>query len=57
MKDKYWLNYWHILISKGTSGFISNTLLIQLYDVTSILVNNSIVITLQIHLFHSKSES
>ena len=24
----YWLNYWHILISKDTSGFTSNTLLI-----------------------------
>ena len=23
----YWLNYWHILISKGTSGFTSNTFL------------------------------
>ena len=26
----YWLNYWHILISKGTCGFISNTLLIRI---------------------------
>ena len=25
---EYWLNYWHILISKDTSGFTSNTLLI-----------------------------
>ena len=27
---QYWLNYWHILISKGTSGFSSNTLLIRI---------------------------
>ena len=25
----YWLNYWHILTSKGTSYFTSNTLLIR----------------------------
>ena len=29
VKNKYWLNYWHILISKGLSGFTSNTLLIM----------------------------
>ena len=27
----YWLNYWHILISKGMSGFTSNTLLIRIH--------------------------
>ena len=27
---RYWLNYWHFLISKGTSGFTSNTLLIRI---------------------------
>ena len=26
----YWLNYGHILISKGTSSFTSNTLLIRI---------------------------
>ena len=26
----YWLNYWHILISKDASGFTSNTLLIRI---------------------------
>ena len=26
----YWLNYWHILISKGASGFTSNTSLIRI---------------------------
>ena len=26
----YWLNYRHILVSKGTSGFTSNTLLIRI---------------------------
>ena len=29
-QDFYWLNYWHILISKGTSGFTSNTSLIMI---------------------------
>ena len=28
----YWLNYWHILVSKGMSGFKSNTLLIPQED-------------------------
>ena len=27
---KYWSNYWHTLISKDTSGFTSNTLLIRI---------------------------
>ena len=27
---QYWLNYWHILISKDTSSFMSNTLLIRI---------------------------
>ena len=27
---KYWLNYWHTLISKDMSGFTSNTLLIRI---------------------------
>ena len=26
----YWLNYWHILVSKDMSGFMSNTLLISI---------------------------
>ena len=25
IENQYWLNYWHILIIKGTSGFRSNT--------------------------------
>ena len=29
-QSQYWLNYWHIPISKGTSGFTSNTLLIRI---------------------------
>ena len=29
-KFDYWLNHWHILLSKGTSGFTSNTLLIRI---------------------------
>ena len=28
--DLYWLNYWHILISKCTSDFTSNTFLIRI---------------------------
>ena len=33
----YWLNYWHILISNGTSGFTSNTLLIRFQYITDFL--------------------
>ena len=29
-RSGYWLNFWYILISKGTSGFMSNTLLIRI---------------------------
>ena len=25
---QFWLNYWHILISKGMNGFTTNTLMI-----------------------------
>ena len=27
----YWLNYWHILISRNTSGFASNTMSRKIY--------------------------
>ena len=27
---RYWLNYWHVLISKVMSGFTSNTLLVRI---------------------------
>ena len=38
--NNYWLNYWHILISKGTSGFTSNTLLIRIqYEMKYVLQN------------------
>ena len=40
----YWLTYWHILISKGTSGFTSNTLLIRIqycYQFKYFIVNKS----------------
>ena len=29
-KTHFWLNYWHTLISKDTSGFTSNSLLIKI---------------------------
>ena len=30
LNDFYLLNYWHILISKGSSGFTSNTLFLRI---------------------------
>ena len=44
----YWLSYWHILISKGTRGFTSNTLMIRIqycYQFKYFTVKSSLKIT------------
>ena len=34
----YWLDYWHTLITKDTSGFMSNTLLIRFSIMLSLYI-------------------
>ena len=36
----YWLIHWHILVSKGTSGFTSNIILILLQDLFMVYIVN-----------------
>ena len=36
--QKYWLKYWHTLISKDTSSFMSNTLLIRFSKMLSVYI-------------------
>ena len=38
LRLNYWLNSWNILISKGTSGFTSNTLLIRFPIMLSVYI-------------------
>ena len=38
-EEEYWLNYWHFLISKGTSGLTSYTLLIRIQYCYQFLIN------------------
>ena len=40
----YWLNYWHILISKGTNGFTSNTLYVCMSSVSQYFILKETVI-------------
>ena len=52
---RYWLNYWHILISKGTSSFKSNTLLIKIQKKLWFSIAGCIYFKLQICKVHKRN--